>query len=386
MTFIPQETAVLHVALNPVTGVWSVMRELSRAQVRSEKYAAVGVGVIADSSWPALYAEELQNSGSPHYLTRTPKMFGTAQFLWQRVQRPPIDEWVDDLLSRSGAKFCVVHFHNAWLSGIFLPLKCVRQGRARAVATFHGVNANFQNQPMRKKIHQWISSRLLRHQAILTSVDKGNLVRAATLLQLDAKHFTVIPNGIADAPMRVRPKRDRAATFNLGHIGSIMPAKGWQILVAAAEKLHAAGLPVKVVLAGRGDEAELAQKIARDSGGWITFAGFVANPRETILPELDALVLMSEQEGLPMAIVEAMSVGLPVIATAVGGVPEALIHEKNGLLVSRTVEALVHAVKRLIEDVEFHENLCSQARRNFEARFEISKIVARYAAVYAGAV
>src|SRR5580692_5103679 len=114
-----QKFAILHVALNPLTGAWSVMRELSKAQAVSGLYAAVGLGVITDSRWPALYATELQTSGMPHYQAHTPKMFGTAQFLWQRLQRPPIDEWVDDLLDRSGAKLCVVHFHNAWLSGAF---------------------------------------------------------------------------------------------------------------------------------------------------------------------------------------------------------------------------------------------------------------------------
>ena len=57
----------------------------------------------------------------------------------------------------------------------------------------------------------------------------------------------------------------------------------------------------------------------------ILLKGFVANPREMVLPKVDALVLMSEQEGLPMAIIEALSMGVPVIATAVGGVPEAVI-------------------------------------------------------------
>ena len=368
-------TAILHVALNPVTGVWSVMRELSKAQAVSGLYAAVGLGVIADSRWPALYVKELQTSGLPHYTARTPKMFGTAQFLWQRIQRPPIDQWVDDLLARSGAKCCVVHFHNAWLSGAFLPLRCVRQKRARVVATFHGVNAHFRAQPVRQRIQQWIAGKLARHKAILTSVDKANLARAQALLKLNPDHFTIVPNGIAGTQARTCPRLAGAETFTVGHIGSIVPAKGWRMLVAAARKLREGGLPIKVVLAGRGDEAEQAREVAQNSGGWITFKGFVANPREALMPQLDALVLMSEQEGLPMAIIEAFSVGLPVIATSVGGVPEAVAHEKNGLLVSRTVESLMQAIQRLAGDREFHETLTLQALRDFEQRFDISKIV-----------
>jgi glycosyltransferase involved in cell wall biosynthesis len=77
-----------------------------------------------------------------------------------------------------------------------------------------------------------------------------------------------------------------------------------------------------------------------------------------------------------------LSVGLPVIATPVGGVPEAVGHEKNGLLVARTVEALTQAIRRLEGNRELHHTLSLQARQDFEQRFEISKIVSSYHAVY----
>jgi glycosyltransferase involved in cell wall biosynthesis len=374
--------AVLHVALNPLTGAWSVMRELSKAQAGSGIYAAVGLGVITDSQWPALYATELQSSGLAYYTAHTSKMFGTAQFLWQRIQRPPIDQWVDDLLARSGSNVCLVHFHNAWLSGAFLPLRCVAQKRARVVATFHGVNAHFRGQPVRQRIQQWLAGKLVKYQAILTSVDKANLTRAHALLKLDPKHFSIVPNGIIETPIRARQRLAGTDPFTVGHIGSLTSAKGWRLLVDAARNLRNAGLPINVVLAGRGDDAGEVQELAQQSGGWIQYEGFVPNPRESLMPHLDALVLMSEQEGLPMAIIEAMSIGLPVIATPVGGIPEAVVHGKNGLLVTRTVDSLMQAIKRLAGDQKFHAALSAQARADFERRFEISKIVAAYNTVY----
>jgi glycosyltransferase involved in cell wall biosynthesis len=309
-------------------------------------------------------------------------MFGTAQFLWQQVQCPPIDQWVDDLLSRSGANFCVVHFHNAWLSGAFLPLQCVRRKQARVVATFHGVNAHFRGQPIRQRIQQWLAGKLVKHGAILTSVDKANLARGQVLLKLNPDHFSIVPNGIADTSTRARPRLGGSETFTVGHIGSMVSAKGWRLVVDAARNLRKDGMLIKVVLAGRGDEEEQAREVAQNSGGWVTFQGFVPDPRKSLMPQLDALVLMSEQEGLPMAIIEALSIGLPVIATPVGGVPEAVVHEKNGLLVSRTVESLMEAIKRLAGDQKFHAALSAQAREDFEQRFEISKIVSAYHTVY----
>lgn len=175
MNSILQRPAVLHVALNPLTGPWSVMRDLAMAQAASGRYGAVGIGVIAPKDWPAQYAEELRQTGLPAYRSSTLKTFGTAQFIWQRFQRPPIGDWADDLRSNSGAERVVVHFHNAWMSGVFLPLRKSISGEIRTVATFHGVNAQLDSRRFRHALHRWMAARLPRHDARLTSVDRSNL-------------------------------------------------------------------------------------------------------------------------------------------------------------------------------------------------------------------
>ena len=378
--------AVLHVALNPVTGVWSVMKELAMAQARSGAYPDVGIGIICDRTWPAACRDELRSCELPNYVANTPKAFGTAQFLWQRICGPPLGDWIDDLLSRAKVEKCVVHLHNAWLSGVFLPLKSAQRRKAKIVVTFHGVNAHFRRQPVRRRVHQWMARRLVKYNAALTSVDHANLKRAQTLLKLNPDEFTVIPNGISDTAARACPYLNGARTFSVGHVGSIVPAKGWRILVEAADQLRRAGVALKVMVAGRGSDADRVKELAGQSGGWLTYKGFVANPRETVMKELDALVLMSEQEGLPMAIIEAFSIGLPVIATPVGGVPEAVTNGRNGLLVWRTVDAMTAALRRLMGDRDLLRSMGAQGRRDFEERFEISRIVSRYHAVYQGAV
>lgn len=384
MVQLSSKLAVLHLALNPVTGVWSVMRELARAQTRAGLYAAVGIGIIADRRWPELCRTELENSGLPHYLGSTPKMFGTAQDLWQRVKPPPLARWLDDMAARSGADCCVAHFHNAWISGVFLPLRRAQRDGTRAVATFHGVNGHFRRQPIRQWLHQWMAARLTKYGAVLTSVDHANLSRAQLLLGMRPERFQVVPNGITDTTVRGCPYLKGAAVFTVGHVGSIIPAKGWRIVVKAARKLRDAGVSINVVLAGRGSDAEQARELAESSGGWLSYKGFVANPRETVMKKLDALVLMSEQEGLPMAIIEALSIGLPVIATPVGGVPEALTDGKTGFLIPRSTDELVKVLGRLADDRELLRALSDQARLDFEERFEVSKVVARYHSVYEG--
>jgi glycosyltransferase involved in cell wall biosynthesis len=376
------KTSVLHFALNPQTGVWSVMKELALGQIRSGRYSAVGLGVIVNEKWPQLCREQMAALSLPVYSSKTVNCFGTGLFLWQRVQKPPLASWIKDFAERSGSENVVIHCHNAWLSGVFQPMAAPEGIKLRSVATFHGVNGHFRRQPVRQGIHRWMAARLTKHGTVLTSVDRANLSRAQNLLAMDPDDFRVVPNGITDTNVRGCPRLSGRAGFTLAHIGSMMPAKGWQILVEAASALRELGHDIKVILAGRGADAELAAEMAKASGGWLEYKGFVDNPRDTILKEVDAFVLMSEQEGLPMAIIEALSMGVPVIATPVGGVPEAVFDGKNGRLVARSVEALVEAIKTLLTDQSQLRELSVNARRVFEERYEISRIVSMYDEVY----
>jgi glycosyltransferase involved in cell wall biosynthesis len=376
------KTAVLHFALNPITGVWSVMKILAQAQTRSGNYASVGIGILMDQKWPQLCREEFAALSLPVYSSQTVNWFGTAKFLWQCFRKPPLDQWVQDFAAKSGADTVVLHCHNAWLSGVFQPVTAPGKAKLVFVATFHGVNGHFRHQPVRQGIHRWMASRLTKHGAVLTSVDRANLARAEKLLAMNPGEFTVIPNGIEDSELRGCPWLSGQPAFTLGHIGSISAAKGWQMLVGAARSLREKGHNINVILAGRGEDAELATKLAAESGGWLRYVGFVPNPQEVVLKNVDALVLMSEQEGLPMAIIEALSMGVPVLATPVGGVPEAVINGKNGFLVERTAEALAEAIQPLLNDPDKLREMSVNARRSFEDHFEISRVVSMYDNIY----
>jgi glycosyltransferase involved in cell wall biosynthesis len=358
------------------------MRDLAQAQSASGRYAAVGLGVVTSKDWPAQYADELRQTGLPAYRSSTLKAFGTAQFIWQRFQRPPIGDWVVDLRSKSGAKRVVVHFHNAWMSGVFLPLRESSSGPICTVATFHGVNAQLEGRPIRHALHRWMATRLPHFGAWLTSVDRGNLPLAEIMFGLGPHLFTVIPNGVADEPTLRATAWSGEGEFRLGHVGSITERKGWRIGAEAVLQLAAAGKRVRYVIAGSGPEASEAEALVREHPNVIEYLGQVSQPRRNLLPRLHALSVMSEHEGLPMTIIEALSVGLPVIATSVGGIPEAIQEGVNGRLLPRTVEALANSILELYNHPAEQARLGTESRRIFGERFEIRKIVDLYDAVY----
>lgn len=361
------------------------MRDLAVAQAKSGLYASVGLGVIHSRKWPANYDAELRSLGLPFFKANTLESFGTAQFVWQRLQKPPIGIWTQEFAKRSQSKRMIVHFHNAWMSGVFLPLHPTPAYPVGCVATFHGVNAQLDGRPLRRWLHRWMAARLPRFGARLTSVDKSNLPLAEKVLGLNPALFTIIPNGVVDDPKSKGTDWNGKGEFIVGHIGSIMERKGWRLAAEAILQLRGEGLKIRLVIAGAGPEEEQAKLVAKKSGGTIEFLGHVPQPRRNLLPRLHALSVMSRHEGLPMTIIEAMAAGVPVVATAVGGIPEAVMDGQTGLLIPRSVEELVKALRRLYESPELWRTVSAGTRERYERQFEISNIVKQYDAVYSQA-
>lgn len=374
--------AVLHVALEPTSGVWSVMRDVSQAQADSGRYRAVAMGVIASSAWPSRYAAELEKLSLPHYRSKTIQTFGTAQFLWQRFEHPPIGAWVEHLMKSSVAESIVIHFHNAWLSGVFLPIKDVDSEKVKVVVTFHGVCTTLERMPIRRWLHRQMAQRLLRYGAKLTSVDVGNLPLAQSIFGIPGNDFTIVANGVKADPDLSAALWSGEGDFVIGYVGLLAEHKGWRMIVDAVLKMREGGRKVCVLIAGAGPEEEIARTISLEHPEAIEFVGHVSDPRKNIMPRLHLLSLMSTYEGLPMVLIEAASVGLPVVATATGGVREILEDGVTGIVVSRSVDDLVRAIDLLYNDPERMFRMGHAARTAHAKHFELSEIACLYHGVY----
>ncbi len=358
------------------------MKHLAVAQMESGLYKAVGVGVIRDANWPAAYENELNELNIPVYRAQTPSFFGTASFCYQFLRRPGIDAWVRSLKSAASVDSIVVHFHNAWMTGIFLPLESPRDGAANVVATFHGVNSHFENQPVRHGIHRWMAQRLLKYNARLTSVDGGNPAIAEKLFGLPRQRFQIIPNGISLGLKISCPFLRGSGEFVVGHVGSITDNKGWRIAAEAVLAVGATGRNVKLVIAGQGPGEPDVRNLSHEHPDTIIFKGFVTNPQHNVMPDLDLMAVMSFREGLPMTIIEAMSTGLPVAATNVGGIPEAVIDGETGRIIERTPERLADVIIKLYDNPGLLAEMSKRAHQVFLKRFNIDRIVSLYDRVY----
>ena len=162
---------------------------------------------------------------------------------------------------------------------------------------------------------------------------------------------TVIHSGVDGANYALaRPRPD--GPLRMVHVGALEPRKGQEYAIAALALLRVAGVQATLTLVGSGsDEAMLRRRVSEQGlDDVVTFAGAQADPR-SFLAGADLFVFPSRQEGFAVALLEAMASGLPAVATAVGGNPEALVEGKGGRLVPpEDPAALAAAIAELARD------------------------------------
>ncbi len=167
-------------------------------------------------------------------------------------------------------------------------------------------------------------------------------------------------------------------------IGRLSPEKAFDVLIRAVDQLIEAGTDVRLLIAGEGNErASLEQLIAQTGrGDRIKLLGHVADPR-SLFAAADVFVLSSRSEGLPNVLLESLACGVPVVATAVGGVPRVIVDEQNGLLVRPDdVDGLSVALSRLLHNDALKSQLASAGRRTLEERYSFDARMRKVVAVY----
>jgi glycosyltransferase involved in cell wall biosynthesis len=205
------------------------------------------------------------------------------------------------------------------------------------------------------------------------------------LPQLQAK-VHVLAN--ATAARRTTPRRaGREQPVQITNMGLLGRNKNTMQLIEALQKLNVRA-DWHATIAGNG-----AVDAARDYVKSVGLADRVSLPGwidrvavQELLSNTDIFVLPSLSEAMPMAILEALSHGIPVIATPVGAVPDVVRHEENGLLVPvGDLEALVQALRRLIEDGELRRSLGARGLRDHSERYTLQAYMKRITEIWRSA-
>lgn len=174
--------------------------------------------------------------------------------------------------------------------------------------------------------------------------------------------------------------------FLWGVSARLRPEKALDTLLRAFTLVRTTHPRAHLALAGDGSERAQLEKLASElklGHDAVTFLGFRQDVPE-FLSALDAYVLPSRDEGLGTAILEALAVGLPVVATRVGGIPESVLHERTGLLVPPDQpDALAAAMRRIMDEPALRESLPAGAREHIRANFTEEVLVEKTLGFYA---
>jgi glycosyltransferase involved in cell wall biosynthesis len=261
-------------------------------------------------------------------------------------------------------------------------------GRRPLVFSAHGLLAR-DDRPRRRD--RWAAKRLSQ----ITAVSRPAAHEYARLLGWKGS-VEQIDNGVPPierrAELRQRLRRSLELhddTFVFAAVGNIKPEKGFEDLLEAAASLRnmAAGRACTVLIAGEPADKEyhaalVAQSKKLNPGGDVRFLGYCSDT-QSLYSAADAFVLSSRKEGLPMVLLEAMSAGLPVVATEVGAVPEVIRRDLDGLLVPpASADQLARAMFRVATDEGLRVSLGSAAQARVESRYGVRRMARHYLDVY----
>ena len=293
--------------------------------------------------------------------------------------------WVGALvrLLRAGPGYDLVHTHAP------LPAAVARAAAPRRTALVHTEHNLWQRYHPATRAANAVTLRrnvcvLAVSDAVARSVDR----RALGRVPLEVLHHGV---DVADAPRGPAARAEARRRFGLaaddrvvGVVATFTPKKDHATLLEAVARLADVDRLV-VLLVGTGPLADQVRARAADEdlAGRVRLLG-VRDDVPGLLPGLDVLCLSSRYEGLPVVLMEAQAAGVPVVATRVGGVPEAVDDGVHGLLVPPAdPPALAGALRRVLTDGDLAARLTAGAAAG-AGRFDVARAARRHEELYAG--
>jgi glycosyltransferase involved in cell wall biosynthesis len=279
----------------------------------------------------------------------------------------------------------IVHVHSRRGADFFAGRACEREGRA-ALLTRRVDNpelrawARFKYRPYRRVVA--ISRAVHNELCSRAGLDPTRVPLIASAV--DSREFR------PDANARSRVLRefaldDRAVV--IGVAAQLIPRKGHELLLRSLPELVRRVASVQVLCFGRGPLGASLERLVTelDLSRVVRFAGFRDDFAE-LLPGLDVLVHPAAREGLGLAVLEAMAAGVPVVATAVGGIVDAVQDGAEGLLVAAgDALGLVTAIERIAGDAALRRAMGTAGRSRAEREFSIARMTDRYVELYRSA-
>ena len=288
-------------------------------------------------------------------------------------------------LIRAG-RYHVVHTHIS-KAGFIGRLAARCAGVPAVVHTYHGWAQELHNQNAAGRL-LLACERLAARASDAVIAVSHSVVEDALQNRIGTRLlYSVVPNGIDLTRFPTSAVFDRSSVDGnpvLGAIGSMTPEKGFEVLLDAMVGVKRHFPRVQLFALGDGPlRAELEHRVQHlGLGETVRFLGTVEDVRPW-LHTFDLVVQPSLREGQGLALLEAMAVGCPVIASRVGGIPEFIEHQKTGILTTPgDSSALAGAICELAGDEERRNLLARAARERVRSGYSLERMIRGVETVY----
>lgn len=285
---------------------------------------------------------------------------------------------------REARGFDVVHTHNP-LPLIYTPLAAKAAG-ARVIHTKHG--------PHPDRPHRlWLRRAGALAVDAFVAVSEDSRAFARSIREVPLRRLSTIENGVDTDGYRPDPiarREGRRAlgipedAWVVGTVGRVAPVKNHPLLVSAMAPLLREG--AHLVIVGGGPEYERLAALVREQG--LETSVHLTGPSHDVpglMNTFDVFALSSDVEGLPLVLPEAMATELPVVATAVGGVPRVVLEGETGHLVPKgDAAALGERLASLRDDRERGRRMGARGRVVSVERYSSRRMADEYLALYRG--
>lgn len=286
------------------------------------------------------------------------------------------------LVRREGVSLIHAHEFRANAFGTLVARLCC----IPIVATVHGKNY-YPDRAKRRIAYRWVS-----RSARMVAVSHDLRQFLAEEIGVPPNRVSVIHNGVdpnkglsAEQRSQLRSELGiQEGDFVLGVVGSLYEVKGHLYLLDAFKEVLRSYPNTKLLVIGQGDleEALKSKAVEWKIERHVSFLG-LRNDVPRLLSALDIFVLPSLSEGLSIALSEAMSAGIPVIASNVGGNPEIIVDGETGYLVpSRDAKALAVRILDLMADPSRQKSFGHRGRERVAKKFSTACMLEQYQALY----
>lgn len=227
------------------------------------------------------------------------------------------------------------------------------------------------------------------------TISEYNRSLIADLCRTDRENIHVIHCGIDPSKFPFVERTGRTGPLRIVCVGAYLEVKGQEYLIEACRLLKVRGIDLRCDLVGYGPEKTKLSRAIKDAGleREVNLTGAVPQHEVArILQRADVAVQPSvwassgSREGIPVALMEAMATGLPVVASRISGIPELVTEGESGLLVDpRNAEALASALEVLATDPERRASMGRAAHERVMRDFNLSESARRLVAIFSSA-